>query len=110
MEHKEEQSYLLGELVALGQILEDTCYGMEHSSLCLAKESSFLKFEEYFPMPLYLKKLEKLEGILDRNGKKDIMNELYLVYQSLADKCAVEFEVLREQFCSGYLFQLSIHQ
>lgn len=109
MDHNIEQSYLLGELVALGQLLETSCYGTEHSSLCLEKKSAFLSFEEYFPLPLYLKKLEKLEGILDSNGKKEIMNELFLVYQGLSDKCAVEFEVMRDYFCSGYFSQLSLH-
>lgn len=110
MEHMTmDQSYLLGELIAVGELLEISCYGTEHSSLCLKKDSSFLKFEEYFPLPLYLKKLEKLECILEKNGHKALMEELYIIYNAMDDKCSGDFPINQENFFSGYYFQRSLH-
>lgn len=103
-------NYILGEFVALGQLLEETHTVVTKSDSIHTNENLNLFFSnlaEY--IPIYYKRLRSFEEITRKRGKEPLLLELESIYRLIMESCLQGVAVDRETFLSGYFYQMGLY-
>lgn len=102
-EEKETQSRLLGELVAIGQLMEKNQSDEQAENLYTKKNLDEFASDLAKNMPLYLENLVKLQDTNMNTGNEHLVADSYAIYTAMPDKSFENFELDQEIFQKAYL-------
>lgn len=106
-----DKSYILGEFVALGQLVEEKfSQNLNPKEPFHNEENLELLFGnlQHF-IPRYYQRIKELRDVAKNKGNESMLDELGQFYVLLTGFALDEFKVNRDLFLSGYYFQISIH-
>lgn len=102
-----QQSYILGQFVAIGHLMEETCQeDMAQHSLYTHENLDIFFRDLEKNMPLYLDELVKLQKSTMDKGKDGLVAELYELYHKMPNRSCVELHIDQNLFMKGYFAQL----
>lgn len=108
METENKQSYMLGQFVAIGHLLEETCQDERSQVNSLyTKENLDVFFSDLEKnMPLYLDELGSLQDVAMGKGKEDLVAELFDLFHNMPNRTCKDLTIVRASFLDGYYAQL----
>lgn len=109
-QERETQSRLLGELVAIGQLMEENQSTEQAKNLYTKNHLENFAADLGKNMPLYLENLVKLQETNMNTGNEDLVAESYAIYTAMPDKSFENFEPDQEIFLKAYHEKKDLHK
>ncbi|MFI3253622.1 MAG: hypothetical protein R3Y63_04670 [Eubacteriales bacterium] len=101
-----ELSYLLGQFVAIGFLLEETCH-LEEMAKTLYTEESMMYFFENLDKCFenYLDDLFHLRQEVKEKGKNKLVERLEMISNTLSVEAVKHLQVSKKSFLDGYYYE-----